>query len=121
MLAWVKNKYRAHLRADFREYYSLSFDASLQNSWVETADLVVGLPAGSRTMSAIDPRNSWNYNEYLLSEIYNLFSAYIFYQDKKNKHKKAPRIEAPSIQKERKTQADTSEVEKILKMKRKAD
>jgi hypothetical protein len=107
------------LRADFREYYSLSFDASYANSRVETADLVVGLPAGSRTMSAIDPKAAWGWNEALLAQIWNLLSAYIFYQDTKNKHKDAPKIEPPKKKVEKQSVADTHDVKEILKKKRK--
>ena len=70
-------------------------------------------------MSAIDPKNSWDWNEHILSQIFNLLSAYIFYQDKKNKHKKAPTLEPPTKRKEKQRQADTDDVKAILKRKRK--
>lgn len=70
-------------------------------------------------MSAIDPQTSWGWNEVLLSGIYNLFSSYVFYQDKANKHKKAPTIEPPKKKVEKQTQADTNDIKEILKRKRK--
>lgn len=118
LVEW-KTKYRPQLRADFREYYGVSFDALLSQSWVETADLVAGLPSGSRTMSAYDPSTSWNWNEHILAQIFNLLSAYIFYQDKKNKHKKAPTIEPPKKKKIKRQQADTTSVKALLNMARK--
>ena len=70
-------------------------------------------------MSAENPQAMWGWQETILAQIYNLFSAYVFYQDKHNKHKKAPIIEIPKKPKQKKTMADTSQVDAILKKARK--
>ena len=70
-------------------------------------------------MSALDPKNSWDWNEHILAQIFNLLSAYIFYQDKKNKHKQAPTIQPPKKKIEKKMQAETADVKAILKRRRK--
>lgn len=89
--------YRAHLRADFRQYYGLSFDKAVEESAVEAADLAYMLPRGSRTYSSIDPEFSWEQSHYLLANIANSLQLLVWAQTKdgqKNRNRPKP-IEPP--------------------------
>ena len=89
--------YRAQLRADFRQYYGLSFDKAIKESVVEAADLAYMLPRGSRTFSTIDPEFAWEQSHYLLANIANSVQLLLWAKTKdglKNRNRPKP-IEPP--------------------------
>ena len=86
-------EYRAQIRADFRQYYGLSFDKAVNESVVEAADLLYMLPRGSRTFSAIDPEFAWEQEHYLLANIANSLQLLLWAQTKdgqKNRNRPKP-------------------------------
>ena len=78
----LKREYRAQLRADFRQYYGVSFDEALKTSVVESADLAYMLPRGSRTFTAIDPEYAWEQEHYLLANMAHTLDLLLWAQTK---------------------------------------
>lgn len=108
------------MRADFREFYSLSFDKSYEASRVETADLVAELPRKSRVMAELDPRTYWSEADYLLASLNNSFNFFAWAMAGKKRGKKPALIEPPKKQ-ERKNKnvvASTDNLDRILSKKR---
>lgn len=78
-LATLLGKYRAELRADFRQYYHLcADDIGCTISISEAADLAAMLPLRSRCMSAIDPRLSWGDEEHILANIADTLACFFW-------------------------------------------
>lgn len=69
LLVRLARDHRACLRADFRQYYGVSFDRMERTSPVEAADLAAMLPRGSRTFSAIEPEFYWTQADYMMASI----------------------------------------------------
>lgn len=89
----LRREYRAQLRADFRQYYGLSFDEAVKQSVVEAADLTMMLPRGSRTFTAIDPEFAWEQQHYLLANIANSLQILVWAKTKdgqKNRNRPKP-------------------------------
>lgn len=115
-LARLRKKYRAELRADFRQYYGVSFDEALKTSVIEAADLTVMLPRGSRTFSAIDPEYSWEQSHYLLANIANSLQLLVWAQSKDGqKNRKRPKpITPPKRPREKTVSYTVDEYREIL-------
>lgn len=112
----LRRDYRAHLRADFRQYYGVSFDGALRESVVETADLVYMLPRGSRTYTALDPEYAWTQEDYLLANIANSLALLVWAQTKdgqKNRNRPKP-ITPPQKPKPETRKYTTDEYLRIL-------
>ena len=103
-LARLRKKYRAELRADFRQYYGVSFDESLEASVIETSDLAAMLPRGSRTFTAINPEYAWEQHHYLLANIANSLQFLVWAKTKDGqKNRNRPKtIKPPKKQEENK-------------------
>ena len=66
------NRYKAELRADFQQYYTLNIDnMGIDYRLSHAADLAVMLPQESRVMRCINPANAWGWQEHLLADIAN--------------------------------------------------
>lgn len=92
-LVRLRKKYQAELRADFRQYYGVSFDEALRTSVIEAADLATMLPRGSRTFTAINPEYLWEQSHYLLANIANSLQILVWAQTKdgqKNRNRPKP-------------------------------
>lgn len=117
----LKREYRAQIRADFRQYYGLSFDRAVEESVVEAADLLFMLPRGSRTFSAIDPEFSWEQEHYLLASIANSLQILVWAQSKdgqKNRNRPKP-IMPPKKQVEKSVSCTADEYKEKLSRPRK--
>lgn len=96
-------EYRAQLRADFRQYYGVSFDDALRKSVVEAADLAAMLPRSSRTFVSINPEYAWEQEHYMLAGILNAVNLILWGQTKdgqKNKNRPKP-IKPPKREEEK--------------------
>ena len=83
-LAFLRAKYLAEMRADFRQYYHIcADDIGKSISVSEAADLAAMLPLRSRCMSAENPRLSWDVEHYLLANIADTLS-YFFWSTTKD-------------------------------------
>lgn len=114
-------KYRAQLRADFRQYYGCSFDKTIKESVVEAADLAMMLPRGSRTFTAIDPEFAWEQEHYLLANIANSVALLVWAQTKdgqKNRNRPKP-ITPPKRTMEKKETYSVDEYKERLSRPRK--
>lgn len=122
-LVRLVGEYRAQLRADFRQYYGCSFDTILKESVIETADLAVMLPSGSRTMASISPEYAWGQDTYLLAEIANSLRTLVWFnsEDGQKKRNRPKPILPPGMEaNERDTVSlDIDEYKRILSMPRK--
>lgn len=61
----VEEEHKVELRADFRQYYGVKYDAAFDDDPFEAADLAAMLPSGSRLVGAIDPERSWTREQYM--------------------------------------------------------
>lgn len=114
-LARLRKRYRAELRADFRQYYGVSFDGMLETSVIEAADLAIMLPRGSRTFTAINPEYSWEQSHYLLANIANSLQLLVWAQTKDGqKNRKRPKPITPPKRPREKTVAYTVDEYKEL-------
>lgn len=117
----MMREHRAQIRADFRQYYGLSFDKAVKESVVEAADLLYMLPRGSRTFSTIDPEFAWEQEHYLLANIANSLQLLVWAKTKdgqKNRNRPKP-IEPPKRKVSKANLHTTDEYAKILSKPRK--
>ena len=109
------------LRADFRQYYHISFDKCFSDSLIETSDLVFGLPRGSRYATKINPEYEWTTHTYLLANVSNELKniAYGLSNSSKHKAKKPQFIEPPKksdLEKKNAPKMTTKDIKNIFEM-----
>lgn len=113
-------EYRAQLRADFRQYYGVSFDDALKKSVVEAADLAVMLPRSSRTFVTINPEYAWEQEHYMLAGILNAVNLILWGQSKDGqKGRNKPKPLMPPKREEKKEALTIEELNELLSKPRK--
>ena len=83
------------MRADFQQYYGLDLERVLEaGEFGRAASLAAGLPAGARTVVAVEPRAAWDEHTSLLALIADKLSS-LRYERAGGKGRKPRPVERP--------------------------
>lgn len=96
---------RGGLEADFQQYYGLELDALLDSCQYRRAQVLAeNLPAGSRTVTRMEPRAAWGTTEYLLAGILDALN-FMRYENAGGKGHKPKPVERPQAKKRERKRA----------------
>ncbi len=89
------------LRADIQQYYGLDSDELIRSGeFGRLRTLAEQLPAGSRTMAALDPRTGWGTSDWLLALVADQL-AFMRYEQRGARGKKPKQVDRPKEPKPR--------------------